>query len=40
MTTMRAANEVRAPEFRDAGGDVEIHSMRGIGYILRMTQTR
>ena len=23
MTTMRAANEVRAPEFRDAGGDVD-----------------
>ena len=24
----------------DLGGDVEIHSMRGIGYILRMTQAR
>src|SRR5258705_8174207 len=24
----------------ELGGDVEIHSMRGIGYILRMTQTR
>ena len=24
----------------ELGGDVEIRSMRGIGYILRMTQTR
>ncbi|WP_426425592.1 response regulator transcription factor [Bradyrhizobium genosp. A] len=24
----------------ELGGDVEIHGMRGIGYILRMTQTR
>ena len=34
MTTMRAANEVRAPEFRDAGGDVDDEAVSLAGMII------
>ncbi len=34
MTTMRAANEVRAPEFRDAGGEVDDEAVSLAGMII------